>query len=108
MKILFWIVSLAAFAMAIVFGLQAAGYACERYPNVSMDFAIAFSFAATALFIGLVSNPLIFRHIFSTKKLTFRIVVLVMVGIGLMILSLPVGSYIYTQHTPSGKADYCG
>jgi hypothetical protein len=108
MKVIFWIVSLAACAMAIVFGMQAADYACELYPNVDMDFAIAFSMAATALFIGLVSNPLIFPHVFRTRGYIFRLAFLAITAFALMILSFPVGGYIYGQYTPSGNGADCG
>jgi hypothetical protein len=107
MKILFWIISFAACAMAIVFGMQAADYACQLYPNVSMDFAIAFAMAATALFIGLSSNPLIFPHIFQTRGLLFKMMFLTIAGFTLMILSFPLGAYIYSYHTPSGRGAYC-
>jgi hypothetical protein len=107
MKILFWIVSLAACAMAIVFGMQAAGYACERYPNVSMDFAIAFAMSGTALFIGLCSNPLIFPYIFKMRGLPFRLVFLAITAFVLMIVSFPLGDYVYTHYTPSGRGAYC-
>jgi hypothetical protein len=108
MKILFWIVSLAACAMAIVFGMQAADYGCQRYPNVSMDFAIAFAMSGTALFIGLCSNPLIFPYIFKMRGLPFRLVFLAITAFALMILSFPVGGYVYGQYTPSGNGADCG
>lgn len=107
MKIIFWIISLTACAMAIVPGMQAADYACQQYPNVSMDFAIGFAMSVTALFIGLFSNPLIFPHVFKMRGLPFRILLLAGAGFALMILSFPLGYYIHSNHTPSGQGEYC-
>jgi hypothetical protein len=106
-KTIFWIVSLTACAMAIFAGMQAADYACQQYPNVSMDFAIGFAMSATALFIGLFSNPQIFPHVFKTRGLLFRILLLAGAGFALMILSFPMGYYIHSNHTPRGLGEYC-